>query len=213
MKTGVIFDLDGTLWDATESITNAWNDVLQKRGYKLKLNKEQVLKEMGKTMEPIADALFPTVEIPERYELLQECLEYENDYLLKHSGILYDGVETVFKKLNEKYQVIMVSNGQLDYIKTFIKIFGFEKYISDYEEAGRTGKPKADNIRLVIERNNLDKAFYVGDTLGDMKSTDEAGIPFIHAAYGFGFVPADRMKIDDIRDLPDLIDSLVENKF
>lgn len=213
MKVGIIFDLDGTLWDATQNMTDSWNDVLQKRGYDVRLTREQVLKEMGKTMEPIADSLFSMIEVPERYDLLQECLEYGNEYLAEHGGILYDGVEQVFERLNEKYQVIIVSNGQLDYVKTFIEYFDFGKYISDYEEAGRTGKPKADNIKLVIERNNLDQAFYVGDTLGDMKSTDEAGIFFIHAAYGFGTVPADRMKIDRIIDLPDFIDSLIEKKF
>lgn len=68
---------------------------------------------------------------------------------------------------------------------------------------------KDENIRLVIKRNHLDKAFYVGDTLGDMESADKAGIPFIHAAYGFGTVPADRMKINNIKELPEFIDDLL----
>lgn len=184
--------------------------MLNDEGYSLVLNKDEVLKEMGKLMEDIADSLFSMIDVPERYELLQKCLDDENAYLAKNGGNLYDGVEDILKKLNEKYQVIMVSNGQLDYIKTFIDYFDFWKYISDYEEAGRTGKTKAENIRLVVERNNLDKALYVGDTLGDMNSADEAGTPFIHAAYGFGQVPADRMKIDDIRDLPEFLDKVLE---
>lgn len=207
MKTGIIFDLDGTLWDATQNITDSWNKVLKQEGYSVVLTKNKVIKEMGKLMEDIADSLFGMVEVPERYRLLQKCLDDENAYLAENGGILYDGVEDVFKKLNEKYQVIMVSNGQLDYIKTFIGFFKYEKYISDYEEAGRTGKTKAENIKLVIERNHLDKAVYVGDTLGDMKSADEAGIPFIHAAYGFGTVPDDRMKINDIKELPEFLDT------
>ncbi len=212
MNTGIIFDLDGTLWDATQNITNSWNDTVQKKGYNLNLTRECVSKEMGKIMEDVADSLFPMIEIPERYDLLKECLKDENEYLAKNGGNLYNGVVSVFQKLIKKYQVFIVSNGQLDYIKTFIKYFGFEKYISDYEEAGRTGRPKADNIKLVMKRNHLDKAFYVGDTLGDMIATEEAGIPFIHASYGFGTVPADRLKINDITELPELIDRLVENK-
>lgn len=75
---------------------------------------------------------------------------------------------------------------------------------------GRTGKPKADNIRLVIERNNLDKAFYVGDTQGDYDATMAAGIPFIFAAYGFGNIDGDEEEIQGLNELPDLIDKLVE---
>lgn len=210
MRTGIIFDLDGTLWDATENIAKSWNDILKKRGYNLTLTKRQIAKECGKTMKDIADSIFSMIDVPERYALLKECLEYENSYLEEHGGELYDGVEEVFLKLNEKYQVYIVSNCQLDYVKCFLEYFDFKKYIPDYEEAGRTGKLKADNIKLVIKRNHLDKAFYIGDTLGDMNAADEAGVPFIHAAYGFGTVPDNRTNINDIRDLPQLIDNLME---
>ena len=114
-----------------------------------------------------------------------------------------------FLKLNKKYNVFIVSNCQEGYLRTFLEYYDFNKYVLDYEEAGRTGMPKDENIRLVIKRNHLDKAFYVGDTLGDMESTDKAGIPFIHAAYGFGTVPADRMKINNIKELPEFIDDLL----
>ena len=116
---------------------------------------------------------------------------------------------TELEELNKKYNVFIVSNCQEGYLRTFLEYYDFNKYVLDYEEAGRTGMPKDENIRLVIKRNHLDKAFYVGDTLGDMESTDKAGIPFIHAAYGFGTVPADRMKINNIKELPEFIDDLL----
>ena len=129
----------------------------------------------------------------------------KNVYLTKTNIFL----KTVFKELNKKYNVFIVSNCQEGYLRTFLEYYDFNKYVLDYEEAGRTGMPKDENIRLVIKRNHLDKAFYVGDTLGDMESTDKAGIPFIHAAYGFGTVPADRMKINNIKELPEFIDDLL----
>jgi phosphoglycolate phosphatase len=78
-----------------------------------------------------------------------------------------------------------------------------EKYIDDTENYGRTLHGKGDNIKLVVERNHLDKAVYVGDIMGDYNSTMEAGLPFIHAAYGFGTVPAGTPAIEDIRQLPE----------
>lgn len=213
MNIGIIFDMDGTLWDSTENITKSWNEILEKRGFgHIKLTTEQVSKEMGKLMKDIADSLMKDIPCDIRYDIFDECLEYENQYLLKNGVKVYNGVEEVFKQLNKNYKVFIVSNCQEGYIPTFLEYYDFHKYVTDYEEAGRTGLIKSENIKLVINRNNLDMAFYVGDTLGDMKATDDAGIPFIHAAYGFGQVPKDRMKIDNIKDLPNLLEDLIKTE-
>ena len=29
-QTGILFDLDGTLWDASEPVTKIWNQILQR---------------------------------------------------------------------------------------------------------------------------------------------------------------------------------------
>ena len=86
-NVGIIFDMDGTLWDSTENITKAWNEVLVKYGYEnLKLTVEQVSKEMGKLMRDIADSLFNGIPENIRYEIFEECLSYENEYLLKNGA-------------------------------------------------------------------------------------------------------------------------------
>lgn len=210
MKTGIIFDLDGTLWNAVEPITESWNEVMRRHDFELRITSEELMQQQGKVMTEIADNLFTHLPKEKRYDLMDECCVYENEYLSVHGGKLYDGVENVFEVLSEKYNVFIVSNCQKGYIETFIKYFGFEKYISDIEDAGNTGLPKSENIKLVVERNHLDKAFYVGDTLGDMNSSDEAGVTFIHASYGFGKVPENRLKIKNIRELPELIKKQLE---
>ena len=61
---------------------------------------------------------------------------------------------------------------------------------------------KAENIRLLLSRNAIDAAIYVGDTEKDKAAADGAGIPFVHAAYGFGRVPDADWKISTLADLP-----------
>ena len=63
-----------------------------------------------------------------------------------------------------------------------------EKYFDDYECAGRTGLSKGDNIKLVVQRNHLQKPVYIGDTISDYAAARAAGVPFIFAEYGFGEV-------------------------
>ena len=67
--------------------------------------------------------------------------------------------------------------------------------------------PKGENIRLVMERNHWKSSIYIGDTEGDRQAALTAGIPFIHAAYGFGQVAEASPRLQDIRELPDLLHS------
>ena len=75
----------------------------------------------------------------------------------------------------------------------------------DYEEWERTGLTKGENIRLVMERNGYRKAVYVGDTRKDQEAAQAAGIPFIHASYGFGKTEEPDGVIASLTDLPALI--------
>ena len=60
-----------------------------------------------------------------------------------------------------------------------------------------------------MERNRISRegAFYVGDTVMDERAARSAGIPFIHAAYGFGEAEEPDARLCDIRELPELLKS------
>ena len=47
---------------------------------------------------------------------------------------------------------------------------------------------KAENIIKISRDHHLTDPVYVGDTLGDYRACQKAGVPFIFAAYGFGEV-------------------------
>ncbi len=81
-------------------------------------------------------------------------------------------------------------------------------YFKDIEMSGRTGKNKGQNIKLLMERNGIEDACYVGDTDGDEKAARFAGIPFIWAAYGFGKAQAPDAVIHSIAALPELLKGL-----
>ena len=125
----------------------------------------------------------------------------ENEYLRKHGGILYAGVEETLRKLKEKYHLYIVSNCQKGYIEAFLDFYHLWEYVEDIECYGNNLMQKGDNIRLVVERNHLNAAVYVGDIQGDYDASCKAGIPFIHAAYGFGKIKADVPAIQAITEL------------
>lgn len=201
-NTPILFDLDGTLWDSTGCICRIWNAVIERETKAPSaLTQADILPLMGKTMEEIAAALFPSEPKSEQSRLIDLCGEAENEYLSGHGAILYEGLEDTLHTLIKDHRLFIVSNCQDGYIQAFLEAHKLGRYFTDFE-SGRTGKPKWDNIRLLMTRNALTEAVYVGDTEGDQKAARLAGIPFIFAAYGFGTVSAPDGVIHSIRDLP-----------
>lgn len=184
---GIIFDLDGTLWDATAVNKLAWDTAYEQLGYgKSRVTDEAFQACMGLLIPDIAKKIHPEIGDDKRQEYIDRCIEIEHRLLLEQGGILYDGFYEVLSALSGRYRLSVVSNCQAGYIEIFMKAHRAEAYFSDFECPGNTGLPKADNIRLVAERNGLKRPVYVGDTSGDLKAAHEAGVPFIWAEYGFG---------------------------
>ena len=209
MKKGIIFDMDGTLWDSSENVAISWTEKVRELGYDFPdITQQDVMGVMGLTMDRIADKLFGSLPLEERRELLDRCCDNEEQYLLRHGGVLYPDLEKTLIRLKKKYHLYIVSNCQSGYIETFLEHYGFGKHFDDIECYGNNLKGKGDNIALIVSRNGLDKAWYVGDIQGDYDSTMEAGIDFIHSAYGFGTIDHPVPELERFSDLPELMKKL-----
>ena len=203
MIDSIIFDLDGTLWDARENVCASWNVVLAERWPELgQLTVEQFSAQMGKMMPDIGRALFPQLTPEQSNEVVDACGLFENEYVAGHGGVLYEDLEQVLDELSGKYRLFVVSNCQSGYIEAFMTAHNLKKYFTDIECFGNTELTKAENIRLVVERNGLVCPVYVGDTALDASSAADAGVPFIWASYGYGDVTDYAGKIERPADLP-----------
>lgn len=174
---------------------------------------EDIQSYMGKTIEDIALIALPDMDINDSLPILRECCKEEINALRQHGGILYPELEKTLKALSEKYYFYVVSNCQDGYVQAFLDYHKLNEYFEDIEMAGRTGKNKAENILLVIERNKLEQAVYVGDTDGDYKSAKEAGIPFVFAEYGFGQVDSSKYVINSFAELAEIADDVFDKEF
>ena len=206
----VIFDLDGTLWNSSVQVADSWNVVIEQEvGKEHTLSADDIMSCMGLTMTEIADRHFGFLPEKERYELSRKCEVYENGYITEHGGVLFDGVEETLAKLKDMgVQMAVVSNCQEGYIKAFLDSMDMWKYFVDYEEWGRTMLLKADNIKLVMERNGASKGIYVGDIQKDSDAAHKAGIECIYASYGFGEINDAVATLKSFDELPAVLEEL-----
>ena len=107
---GLLFDLDGTLWDATENIRTSWNIAikdfigLENR----ELTAEELQGVMGLPMDEIAAKLFSEYPKEKQLDILQHCCEIENEYLTNHGGILFPNVEKTLSNLSKNFKLCIV---------------------------------------------------------------------------------------------------------
>lgn len=204
----IIFDLDGTLWNPCEMVVKAWKKVCLGYGFNdTPMDIEVLHSVMGLQIKQIGEMLFPQLDEVTVSKLLYECCELEKEYLLKEGGVLYPNLEKILENLTREFSLFIVSNCESGYIETFLKHHGLGHFFKDIECAGNTQKSKGENIKLIIERNNLNAPIYVGDTTSDCSASKLAGIPFVYASYGFGHVDDDEYDyvIKEIAQLEQLI--------
>ncbi|WP_294428945.1 HAD family hydrolase [uncultured Treponema sp.] len=208
---GVILDVDGTIWNTTGIVAQAWNEAIDENFPQVPHVTAEILKgQFGKTMDVIADNLFGKLSSDEKQILMDKCCEREQKALLSNTkNITYEGVIDTLKVIAGKIPVFIVSNCQKGYIELVIEKNKISGLIKDFECYGNTGLGKAENIRLLAERNGLKAPVYVGDTQGDFEACQKAGVPFIWAAYGFGRPETDDYfaKIDKFSELNDVVSS------
>ncbi len=206
---GLILDVDGTIWDTTGIVAKAWNAAFDEFFPQVVHVTAEILKgQFGKTMDVIADNLFGSLTLQQKKDLMNKCCEWEQKALWENkSDISYPGVIASLNRLVKKIPIFIVSNCQSGYIELVIEKNGISSLIKDFECFGNTGKPKNENIALIVKRNGLKKPVYVGDTQGDFDACKKAGVPFIWAAYGFGRPETDDYfaKINNFNEIETLL--------
>ena len=200
---GIFFDLDGTLWDSSEQVVGAWNKCLEEKTDRPeRITVADMRGFMGKTLDVIAAEMLPTASKEEQLRIIRMCFVYEDEFIKANRPFFFEKEQEVLTELAKEYKLAVVSNCQVGYIELYMGHCGYPELFCDFESAGNTGLSKGENIRLVMKRQGVDECIYVGDTAGDEQAAREAGVHFIHAAYGFGKTEAPDLSINALTELP-----------
>ena len=198
----LIFDVDGTLWDAVALVAEGWNDGLQSMGFAPHCTEQSIRPLFGKTMTEIAQVVVPSVPQEQAMEVMDRCMDGEMARLRRDPcHIFYPGVKETLTELHKTHRLFIVSNSQQGYPELCISKLGLTGCITGHLCFGDTGTSKGKTIRTLMEKYNITSCAYIGDTQGDYEATVEAGVPFLWASYGFGTPAGYAGKIDSFEDL------------
>ena len=196
----LIFDLDGTLWDACPTSAKAWNEKLKELDLEGNLTGDDIRSVSGMPQQVCIETLLPK-QLQQSPDLIAHLTLAEKAAIEEKGGELYKGVKKGIEELSKNYQLFIVSNCLDWYLDLFFQISGLKKYFSDWDCVGMSGLPKYEMIENLISIHQLKKSVYIGDTEGDEQAAQGAKIDFIHAKYGFGKTKENHKHFDSFEEL------------
>ncbi len=182
MKTGILFDLDGTLLDTLEDLLDATNYALAAYGHP-----PRSLTELRRFVGNGAENQI-RLSLPDgNKEDLSKVLAAYKPYYTDHCQIKtkpYDGVLPALEILGEKYPIAIVSNKPDSAVKALCADY-FPGIYALGETADCPRKPAADMVFKAMKTIGVDRCIYVGDSEVDVLTAKNAGVPCVCVLWGF----------------------------
>ena len=181
--TGILFDLDGTLLNTLEDLTDATNYALNRFGYPSR-TVEQVRRAIG---NGAANQIRKSLPEGTPEETVQQVLEVYKPYYTQNCQIKtrpYPGIPEALEILAKKYPVGIVSNKPDSAVKALCADY-FPGLYALGETPDCPRKPAADMVYKGMKAIGADHCIYVGDSEVDVLTAKAAGVPCLSVLWGF----------------------------
>ncbi|MEM3365420.1 MAG: HAD-IA family hydrolase [Candidatus Methanomethyliaceae archaeon] len=209
---GIVFDLDGTLVDSVDSIWRASDFVLRSNGYR-GLDREEVVKVMGKTIFDLFLSVEPRLSPQEQHKLFEE---YRRTYMnfIEHTKLIPKVREVLLFLRSRRLKMAVVTTKSRENAEKILSFFGIRSFfdlVIGFEDV-REHKPSAEPIMRAAEGLGLQASelVVVGDTEVDIRAGREGGA--LTVAVKTGVTPLEKIiaespnfLIESVSDLPEVL--------
>lgn len=183
MKTAILFDLDGTLLNTLEDLTDATNAALAMFGYPPRTT-EEVRRFVGNgARHQIRMALPEGTDEATAEQVLAAYKPYYNSHCSAKTR-LYDGIPAALEALKREFVLAIVSNKPDPTAKALCARW-FPGITARGEAADCPRKPAPDMVRKTLADLGADRCIYVGDSEVDVATAKNAGVPCLSVLWGF----------------------------
>lgn len=188
MKRAVLFDMDGTLIDTLDDLTDSVNYALKVNGYPIREVRE-VKSFVGNGIKKLVERAVPKGAVESEVD---NCYKQMIDYYHLHAmdkSKPYENATEIVEKLNEQGIKVGIVTNKVQKAAEDIsdKFFGDKVEVVVGVKKFRKLKPDAQPINIALKELNIKKedAIFVGDSEVDVLTAKNAGVDFIGAAWGF----------------------------
>lgn len=212
----IIFDLDGTLADTVESITEAMNAALTEMGLPLR-DEAYIRRSVGNGSRTLCVRVLP--EDRRDDATVAKLLKiYDRTYgeTYMHVKSLYPGMTDALEALHARgYKMAVFSNKQDAYVKNLCRALLPEGYFGAAEGQldGRPIKPDPATALEICARLGIapEDAVMVGDGETDVKLSLRGGLTPVSVTWGFRSreqlaAAGGKIFVDSTADLPDIFE-------
>lgn len=190
MKKLAIFDFDGTLFDSVWDVVICFNRTLEIHGFPT-LTHEEYLDRLGGNIDEIVALILNDNSTPENIELVKSTYEKLYSASLKENTRPFEGTHEVLRALQDNGMLLAInSNRKNDSINYYV-----DKFFADIEFAAIEGhdpdypsKPDPYGVCKMMDKLKLsnDDVIYIGDTITDIRTSQNAEIDCILVGWGYG---------------------------
>ena len=180
MKTGILWDLDGTLLDTLQDLADSVNHTLRQFGYPQR-SIEEVRRFVGSGARRLMQ-----LAVPEGADA-DEAFEVFRGYYDAHCRIKtkpYEGIPEALAELGKRYPMAVVSNKPDSAVRALCADY-FPGLYALGERAGCPRKPAPDMVLRAMEAIGVERCVYVGDSDVDVLTARNAGVPCLSVLWGF----------------------------
>lgn len=183
---GIIFDLDGTLLDTLEDLTDATNHVLREFGFPER-SLEEIRRFVGNGARRLIAQAVPTGTAE---ETAAQAFQAFQSYYREHCACKtkpYAGIPEALEALKDAgYPMAIVSNKPDAAVKPLCAQY-FPGVYAQGEAAGCPRKPAPEMVFRAADALGVrrERCVYVGDSEVDVLTARNGGIPCLSVTWGF----------------------------